>query len=732
MENDYLSPLEGATSTNYYSWLDLATCEDDLKQIRQALRQKQAQLAALHSNGPSEQAERHKLKQAAEILLNSKRKADYDSTIALELKPQEESEPAFLETPKLAGSLPPLPQTVSSVPPPAPNKPSSQLSQDQIRWIGIACVLILLVSVLVVPFLLSSDKASEEVASDASQDVGSASTDVGKPDGSSVPSEAASPPYAESAESTETFTENASPSESSEVAYETSSPSESEPPEMGIPSTAPEESTDGQVSPMESPTPPKTSMDFPEAEFLAEINLPQLPSAEVPKPEPVEIGKVNESAQKELSMRLDSGACDLERLYRFELIPVSTSESPSWHVIVAVDDSSSKALGVPSNYRPLEEPVARFFVESDGSIKFEWNPSVKYPAVEQLRNARLLISAATKTHIVALRKAVRREGHVIALEDTVDEYQIHLPALPAPENIFLQLTQTDNIALPVEIEPDSRRINPNEPATVTLGAPEDTVKAQFRVALKVEDRNDLTITIVPRYFSNDRWNEFTDENVTNTINRLQRAISDGKREAQESLQAISALERQIASLSNRRPANVQEAGAISRALGQAKSEHKSHVSKVKRRSNQVPASYAALALLYRVAAMGQSLNNNAQLRYRVFAVGSTGEVDLIVADSTPPSTSSTGGFQIPNRFSSPIGDWILFSKPPMRYEFLSGGSFQVRDFISNKVTASGRWTQNESQITLEAQGRSVVYDLKDGVEMRSDDGIGLFRQIDAP
>lgn len=729
MENERLSPFEGVTSTNYYLWLDLTTCEDDTKRIRQALRQKQAQLATLQSQGPSEKAERLKLKHAAEILLNSARKAEYDSSLALELKPQESSELSLFDAPVIAGSLPPLPQSRPAIPPPPAKKPSSHLSQDQIRWIGIGSVLTILVCVLVVPFVLTSDKSSKQGVSDDSKEVANSSKD---PDASTSPPNATPSADADSSESTEAGTESDSPTNPPGRTPDNSTPSETLPLEMVVPPATTEETTEGQSSSESVPLPPQNSPDIADADFLAEIDLPQLPTAEAPTPKPVEIGKINEAALKELSMRLDSGACDLERLYRFELFQVPASEPPSWHVIVAVDDSSSKALGVPSNYRPVEEPIARFFVDSNGSLQFQWNPSVKYPAVEQLRNARLLITAATKTHIVALRQAVRRQGHVIALEKPVDEYQIRLTALPAPENIFLELTQTDNIALPVEISPDSRRINPNEPATVTLGVAEDTVKAQFRVALKIEDTNDLTITVVPRYFTNDRWNEFTDENVTNTINRLQRAINDGKREAQESLKAIDALENQIALLSRRQPANVQEAGAISRALGQAKSEHKSHVSKVKRRSNQVPASYAALALLYRVAAMGQTLHNNAQLRYRVFAVGSTGEVDLIVADSTAPSTASSGGFQIPNRFSSPVGDWILFSKPPMRYEFLSGGSFQVRDFISNKVTASGRWTQTEGQITLEAQGRKVVYDLKDGVEMRSDDGIGLFRQIDAP
>ncbi|PQO28209.1 hypothetical protein [Blastopirellula marina] len=703
-------------------------CEEDSKRIRQAIRQKQALLIRLEAHDTSIQAEHRKLKQAAAILLNPDRKEEYDNSIALELQPFEENKLPFLDDPELVGALPPLPQSHTST----PKKTAPRLSQDQIRLIGIACVLMILLFFVVIPFVWTSEDSTEDVASADAQEVVNASADIVPPVDSSLPQDATFPAKDQSEESVETARENDSTSDPPEDTASTPPFSETASTESGFPPATPAGNTNSEASPTSFPSNPLPSIRSPEVELLAEVDLPPLPNAESPTSKPVQIGQVNESARKDFSMRLDSGACNLDRLYRFELSRATPPESLSWRVQVVVDDSSSKALGVPANYRPIEEPIARFFIDANGSLQFEWSLSTRYPAAEQLRNARLLVSVANKTHIVALRKAVRSPSHVVSLENEVDENPIHLTALPASENIFLELTQTSNISLPVEISPDSRRIHPNEPMTVTLGAPQDTVKVQFRIALKRKEDDELSIAIVPRYFMNDRWSEFTKASVSSSVARVQRAIYDGKQEVNQSLSAIKALEDQISKLSNRQPANLQEAGAISRALDQARSQHKAHVSRVKRRSNQVPTSYVALAMLHRVAVLGQVLHNTAQLKYRVFAVGNTGEINLLVADSTPATSPAPEGFDLANRYSSPIGDWVLFSKPPMRYEFLSGGSLRVRNFLTNQETASGRWSQKETEITLEARGKQVVYEMKDGVEMRSDDGIGLFRQIDAP
>lgn len=707
-------------------------CEEDSKRIRQAIRQKQSLLTNLETHNASTQAEYRKLKQVASILLNPERKLEYDNTIALELQPSEENKLPLLSDPELVGTLPPLPQSYASTRPPAPKKTGPPLSQDQIRWIGIASVLMVLALFVIIPLVWTSKDSPEDVASVDTKDVENAPVDIVAPVDSSTRQDSSHSVNTESDESTENEKEDNSTSDRSEGTAKPSPLPETPSTETGIPPTSPEENPKSEASPTSYPSAPLTSISSPEVELLAEVDLPQLPNAELPISKPVQLGQVNESAQKDFSMRLDSGACDLKGLYRFELTQDSTSDYPTWYVIVSVDESSSKALGVPSDYRPLEEPVARFFFDTNGNLKFDWNSPVKYPAVEQLRNARLLISVATKTHIVALRQAVRHQAHTVSLEQPVDESQVHLTALPAIDNLFLELTETDNISLPVEILPESRRISPNEPMTITLGAQEETVKAQFRIALKSKESDKLSISIVPRYYSSDRWSEFTKASVASSIARVQRAIYDGKQEASQSLKIIDALEDQINALSNKRPANLQEAGAISRALDQARSQHKAHVSRVKRRSNQVPASYIALATLHRVATLGQALNNTARLKYRIYAVGNTGEVNLVVADSSTSVKANSDGFELANRYSSPVGNWLLFSKPPMRYEFLSGGTFRVRNFLSNKEIASGRWTQDQENIILEAQGKTIYYKIKDGVEMRSDDGIGLFRQIDAP
>lgn len=725
MADDLFLPLEVLDPANHYQWLGLPACEEDPERIRRAIREKQRQLASADSGGEQAQAERRRLKKVASILLTPARKVEYDSTFELELRSDDWDDLPSLRDLEPGGTLPPFPATVGTFPPPVPKPAPKKLNDDQIRWIGIGAVLLVLFCLVVVPILFSQSSGESTDVAQGEADAAPASTTE---EGSTPPApEPNTPPSDESTVPEDPSNESSSATEPAEAP--------SGDPEVPIPmdSGDPLSPTESNGSPP-FPTIPTgaTGASIQSVNFLAELDLPPPQTAANPTVQTVEIGQINEVAFQNFSLKLDSGACNLDGHYRFELAPVPPTRTDrlAWHVTVVTDELSAKALGVPADHRPTTDPVGRFYLDSALKLHFQWNPASTYAALAQLRNARLLISAGGTAHVVALRRPVRHHGHVVSLLESVGQDSFTIPALPADENIYLELTQLSGVIQPIAFEPTTQRVKLSELQTATIGAPDDTVKAQLRVAVKRQGEEELSISVVPRYLHNGRWDELTDESVTNTLARVQRAIFDGRREAEQSVKMIAALEQQLRGLRSRRPANLEEAAAINRAIGHASAELKSQISTLRRRSNQIPASYSALASLYRVVALGRTLNNIAHMRYRIFAMGSTGEVNLVVADSTPPTAAAPGGFQLPNKFSSPVGNWILDAKPPLRYEFMAGGTFYVRDLYATKTTASGRWTQSGDQITLEAKGRQIVYEIRDGVEMRSENGVGLFRQID--
>jgi len=699
-------------SLNHYQWLDLHAFEENPERIRSAIQRMQKRLVSADDNDPNADRERRRLKIAASILLTPMRKAEYDSSLELNLRPVERDDLPPFPDPNLVSGPPPFPAVGASLPPLVPRPARKRKNTDQIRWIGLAGVLLLLVGVGVASTVSWS-------SSGGSADVAAIDPDLLSVSINEVPSN--SEPAELEAKSVEESRDDADIPESAQMEEQ----------EQRLPSS--EEDFGQDILAANDPFTPPVAPS-PEINILSEIELPPLPTPENPSGQTVELGQITEAAMESLSVKLDSGACNLENYARFNVSRKETNSpsSPSWLVGVETDESSSKALGIPADYRPVAEPVGRFFVNSAFQIQFQWNPASTYPARHQLCNARLLISIGDTTHVVALRKPLRHHGHLVSLMEKVGQDSFQISNLPANENIFLELIQMDNVARPIAFEPDARRIKLDESLMIVVGADDDTVKAQFRIAIKPGSGDDIAFSVTARYLHNGRWDELSDKNVASTIARVQRAIYDGKREAEQSAKAIPALTRQLQTLQRRTPATLEEADAIKRAIGQTNTELKSYYSKLKRRTTQVPASYAALASLYRVIALGKSLDQVAQIRYRVFAIGDTGEINLLLADAVPPSNSTSSGFELPDKYSSPVGNWILSLKPPVRYEFLTGGTFRARDFLTDKITASGRWSQMGDQVTLEAQGRQVVYEIRDGVEMRNDDGIGLFRQLDTP
>lgn len=700
------------SSLNYYQWLGLHTFEENPERIHGALREMQLRLALADGHALETERARRQLKIAATILLTPTRKAEYDSSLDLNLRPVERYELPPFPDPNQVSGPPPFTSVGATIHPPVASRPArKRKSTDQIRWIGLAGVFLFLVGIGIASTISwSSSGGSAELAG---LDPDITTLKIDEIPSQSVPADL-----------------EAKAGEESPIGPDASQPAQMK--EDGRSNSIEvgnlEQDSPNAYDPFSAP-----ATVLPDVNILAELDLPPLPTPESPSLETVELGQINQAALENLSMRIDSGACNLESDSRFNVSrrKSDSPNSPSWLVTVETGESSSKAIGIPADYRPVAEPVGRFFINSALQLHFQWNPSASYPARIQLRNARLLISVADSTHVVALRKPIRHQGHMVSLMEKVDQDSFLIPNLPADENIFLELTQMDNVAQPIAFEPNTRRAKVNESLTIVIGAEDDTVKAQFRVALRPVN-GDLAFSVTPRYLHNGRWDELSDRSVASTVTRVQRSIYDGKREAEQSAKAIPALTRQLQKLQRRVPATLEEAAAINRAIGQTNSELKSYYSKLKRRSSQVPASYAALASLYRVVALGKSLDQVAHIRYRVFAIGSTGEINLLVADATPPSSSTSTGFELPNKYSSPIGDWILSLKSPVRYKFLAGGTFQARDFTTDKVTASGSWSQKGDQITLEAQGRQLVYEMRDGVEMKNEDGIDLFRQLDPP
>jgi len=310
----------------------------------------------------------------------------------------------------------------------------------------------------------------------------------------------------------------------------------------------------------------------------------------------------------------------------------AAGEGTTWQVLMV--RTSDEAGGAA---KTLEIGEMRF---AKDALSFQWGPNANRVPSSQLRNCLLELQVGKDRKVLALRKPIFMPPLSLRLKkDTDDRHSLTLTDPPDEKLIYIEITHSSVILPQHRFEPDSRVVANGIPLKIHFSKPRD---AEFRIKADLRGE-ELSIEIDGVYTLDNRQYPLTEDRVNKQLRSLQKQYSEGHQELKQLKSAVRSLEQRIEAL---RSMIIPGSTAHDRAVAERKRNlelsrlYKQRTKNAKRRKTlekKLPRVKVALKQLPEVIKLGNSLQTNAKLHYRLFVAWDYYEVLLIASDDYAPA-----------------------------------------------------------------------------------------------
>ncbi len=317
---------------------------------------------------------------------------------------------------------------------------------------------------------------------------------------------------------------------------------------------------------------------------------------------------------------LFTGFADLGGQYEFALAQ-ATSASP-------------QQVGWPIHLRPRSGgaapeagvAVARFFVEGD-RLKFEWLGDAELALRPQLLNAVLTLSVRDYRCDMAFRRPEVQGPVVLDLEKGAMTVPLNVATLPARETLVLRVERLEQFPAGTQVAPAGSELRVGERLGITIPGGSADSNAEMEVQFTAtSDAPDVRIR--SWYRNGNRREELSKENVGAEAAVLQRRIAEDQRELQAAQAAQASLESSLSQLARRTTSDAAEAARMRAQANVLQNQLTKARSTIRRATNAIPKTQAALQHLQTVANLGNQLHLKARLHLRLSAVSGDRELTL--------------------------------------------------------------------------------------------------------
>jgi hypothetical protein len=381
--------------------------------------------------------------------------------------------------------------------------------------------------------------------------------------------------------------------------------------------------------------PPKVDAKRPEPANPAAVGNPfgQLPAevdldfeTSVAEESRCVLGTLSTPARTSWSLKLDSGAADLNGFVFSLGEPMASSDDTRWPIqLNAPDVSDEKKSELLATAIDTSAPLAHVVANGE-TLSIAVPPDRRTPQVAQLRNCVLFLSDGVHTHQMQLRRAQRLNALTLDLTEPSTSVDIDLENPPADDSMVLQLAFAGNMPAGLVADPPSAEVGLNK--DVVLGLTDwPGAKIEVRVT---RSAGQYRIKITPTYEVGGKDQPLTIENITKTINRLEKQLAENKRDLDLALHRQSQLPGELATIQNTRPANNAEAAMLARAAGLVGQEARNVQAQIRRLSESIPKMDQAIARLKTLGPVVDKYHGKLQIPIRVFAKTTGGVIELLV------------------------------------------------------------------------------------------------------
>jgi serine/threonine protein kinase len=248
----------------------------------------------------------------------------------------------------------------------------------------------------------------------------------------------------------------------------------------------------------------------------------------------------------------------------------------------------------------------------DGKLQFQWTAEAASDSnAEYLRNCALSMNVGPEVHEVALRAPVTIEPLVINLDKVADVYRIDIDTLPDPTAVRLQLVKVEGEAPPSTLEPDAPVLALKGEQRIKFG--QQAEEQVLELDLDVNTKRDIQVTVTP-YF---RWplDEKPGKLTKATASKAERFALLARQQLIAELTRMREIEKTLAA--NEKPIAAQQ---------------------ISLKEQQLMKVEGGVQAVERLKGLYQTINEKAQLHFRVFYDADGIQVDLaVVAAAAAPA-----------------------------------------------------------------------------------------------
>lgn len=482
----------------------------------------------------------------------------------------------------------------------------------------------------------------------------------------------------------------------------------------GGPATAP------GSTPPEAVDAPARSVDLdPFDRFPEAIDLPGTPN-DRGKLLGMKLGKLPASPD-DLVVEIDQEAADLPAGQRLRLSLDRTAEN-AWRLELSGGLAS--------------DPLARVSVDEEGTLRFDWLPGAADhdAAAKQLSNTALRLRSGRHTHWLPLRKAIEIEHAPPHLG--AGKHRVGLPALPnrpRPERLRLEVSAVEDLCDEtgepyhsnlVSIQPFAPDLSTTSTGVLMLGQSRIVLGSSGEVGIGVRllshPKTGPDLEIRPRYQSarsGRTQSAMTYQALQSKVLLQQKRCNGRLRRFREAVESILSLQQQlrqqdrIATTYQRRN-SAQAAGHRHKAITLGRDLKTCRTTAIAAAKN-IPTDYALMHRHFGIERHAKGFDSSGGLRYRVYAQGGAGEIDLFRA--VKPRGSYTKPDPARQQDTGVVAEWLCLN-PPAVCTLLPNGKSVVKDLATAR-TGYGAWTQNGESVVLTGPRPYGRFELADGIRL---------------
>ena len=326
-----------------------------------------------------------------------------------------------------------------------------------------------------------------------------------------------------------------------------------------------------------------------------------------------------QAAGDDCKLMLLTDAVDIENNGQFRAFAVEDNTQRKWQTVIETDETE----GQPKK----SDPIAEFTID-DRDVQFQWLEGVNNLSSEarQLQNCVLEISNGTETHSLPLRTPVKSDDYTLMFEGRVNVHPVEIEYPPKSDAIFLELASLDKFPTPGTYRNELQIAGINRELAIQLT---DLEGAEIEIKLIKRTDGSMSLLVSPVYKAAGSEFELTPDRLTAIKDGSTRALVKANQDLSENRRELSSLESQYRSLSRQSGGNAQEQVIRAQQMGGINKRARTVSKRITTLQKNIVEMQARIAAVPKAEAIVNKVHNQAKLPFRVYAVISGQEIDLL-------------------------------------------------------------------------------------------------------